>query len=327
MVNTKHMEKMECYACHSTWMPQYYGYKYVIDYTKSSTDWLRSPQLYGKDGTTADYHQKFATQPGAPTYGDYSHIRWENAPLGVNGEGRVSPLVGVIQTVSTVIDKDGKTVVWNNVAKTQEGYNAIELAPLNPHTTSLKSRECVDCHGNPVAAGYGIDGGIYDAKPGTPRYADVVDAEGNNVSKYTQAQIAAISELHGDFMQLLTLDGKQVQTIDTHWPTSVPLTQSQRDLLTRKNACIACHQDIPKGTIPNRMLTKIAEIAKLSFATPEEHTSLLHSNNLMIAWIKALGVVGLIVMAGIIVLAVIKRKQLASFWKKFVKSFKNSAEE
>ncbi|HBA13483.1 MAG TPA: hypothetical protein DCW98_05840, partial [Bacteroidales bacterium] len=69
-------------------------------------------------------------QPGAPTYGDYSHIRWENAPLGINGEGRVSPLVGVIQTVSTVIDKDGETVVWNRVAQTEAGYNAIELAPL-----------------------------------------------------------------------------------------------------------------------------------------------------------------------------------------------------
>ena len=208
-----------------------------------------------------------------------------------------------------MIDKDGETVVWNHVAKTKEGYDAIELAPLNPHTTSLKSRECVDCHGNPVAAGYGIDGGIYDATPGTPRYADVVDAEGNNVSKYTQVQIAAISELHGDFMRLLTPDGQQVQTIDTHWPTSIPLTQSQRDLLTRKNSCVACHIDIPKGTIPNRMLTKIAEIAKLSFATPEQHTKLLHSNNLMIAWIKAVGVVALIVLAGLIVWGIIERKK------------------
>jgi hypothetical protein len=318
MVSTKHIDKMECYACHSTWMPQYYGYKYVIDYSKSSVDWLRSPQLYGADGTTADYHKKFAMQPGAPTYGDYSHIRWENAPLGINGEGRVSPLVGVIQTVSTVIDKEGKTVVWNHVAQTEAGYNAIELAPLNPHTTSLKSRECVDCHTNPVAAGYGIDGGIYDAMPGEPRYADVVDAEGNNVSRFTRAQIAPIRELHGDFMRLLTLDGQQVQTIDTHWPTSTPLTQEQRDFLTRKNSCVACHRDIPKGTIPNRMLTKIAQITKLSFATPEEHSRIVHSNNLMIAWIKALGVVALIVLAGLVVWGVIEREKVIRFWKRLV---------
>lgn len=322
MVTTKHIDKLECYACHSTWVPQYYGYKYVIDYRKSSVDWLQSPQVYGADGTTADYHGKFAMQPGAPTYGDYSHIRWENPPLGINGEGRVSPLVGVIQTVSTVIDEQGKTVVWNNVAKTEAGYDAIELAPLNPHTTSLKSRECAECHGNPTAAGYGIDGGIYDATPGTPRYADVIDADGNNVSQYTQVQIAAISKLHGDFMRLLNLDGEQVQTIDSHWPTAIPLTQEQRDMLARETACVACHQDIPNGTIPNRMLTKIAQVTNLSFATPEAHDNILHSNNLMIAWIKALGVVALIILAGLIVWGIIKRKKVIDFWKRFVALFK-----
>jgi hypothetical protein len=327
MVTTKHIDKLECYACHSTWIPQYYGYKYVIDYRKSSTDWLRSPQLVGADGTTADYHQKYATQPGAPTYGDYSHIRWENAPLGVNGEGRVSPLVGVIQTVSTVIDADGNTVVWNNLAKTEAGYDAIELAPINPHTTSLKSRECTDCHGNLVAAGYGIDGGIYDADPATPRYGDVIDSEGNNVSQFTQVQIAAIKELHGDFMRLVNLDGEQVQTIDTHWPTSIPLTQEQRDLLSRQGSCVACHRDIPNGTIPNAMLTAINKVTKLPFSTPEQHSSLLHSNNLMIAWIKAVGVVALIILAGLIVWGVIERKKVARFWKRFVAFLKNPYKE
>jgi hypothetical protein len=322
MVATTHIDKLECYTCHSTWMPQYYGYKYVIDYSKQSVDWLRSPQLVKSDGTTADYNQNYAMQPGAPTYGDYSHIRWENAPLGVNGEGRVSPLVGVIQTVSTVINEKGETVVWNNVAKTAAGYNAIELAPLNPHTTSLKSRECVDCHGNPVAAGYGIDGGIYDATPGTPRYADVIDAKGNNVSQYTRAQIAAISELHGDFMQLLTVHGEQLQTIDTHWPTSMPLTQAQRDQLTRKNSCVACHQDIPKGTIPNRMLTKVAQVAKLAYNTPEKHTRLLHSNNLMIAWIKAIGVVLILVVVPLLIWGFVERKKVARFCQRLLKFLK-----
>lgn len=161
----KHMESLECYACHSTWAAQYYGYKYVIDYTKQSIDWLKSPELADKDGTTADYHGKYAMQPGAPTYGDYSHVRWENPPLGINGEGRVSPLVGVIQTVSTLIGKDGNVLSWNHVAKTKDGYDAMELAPLNPHTTSTESRECADCHGNQTAMGYGMEGDRYDAAP------------------------------------------------------------------------------------------------------------------------------------------------------------------
>ena len=188
----KHMESLECYACHSTWAPQYYGYRFVMDFTQKSIDWLASAEVVGKDGTTADLNQKYVMQPGASTRGDYSHIRWENPPLGINGEGRVTPLTGVLQTVSTVIGPDGKVLSWNNVAKTPMGYSATEMAPLNPHTTSLESRDCSDCHGNSVAMGFGIDKGVYDAEPDKERYADAVDADGMNISKFTKVQINAI---------------------------------------------------------------------------------------------------------------------------------------
>lgn len=312
----KHMESLECYACHSTWAAQYYGYKYVIDYTQPSIDWLDSAEKTEADGTTADYNESHVMQKGAPTYGDYSHVRWENPPLGINGEGRVSPLVGVIQTVSTVIGPDGKTIVHNHVAKTAKGYNAMELAPLNPHTTSLASRECSDCHGNSVASGYGMNNGTYDSEPEITRYADVVDSNRQNVSRFTRAQINAIKQLHGDFMQLIDTDGNQVQTIDSHWPTSVPLTEQQRNALSRQGTCMACHQDIPNGSIPIRMLGKIAEVANLDFASEEAHANLLRENNILISWIKALGIVALLLMipAGIIIF--IKRKKIIEIIKR-----------
>lgn len=128
-------------------------------------------------------------------------------------------------------------------------------------------------------------------------------------------------------MRLVDPDGKQVQTIDTHWPTSMPLTEEQRHLLARQGSCVACHQDIPNGTIPNKMLTKVAQVAKLSFATPEAHDKLIHQNNLMISWIKALGVLGLIVLAGLIVWAIIKRKQVVAFCKRLIKFLKTPAEK
>lgn len=312
----KHMESLECYACHATWAAQYYGYKYVIDYTKKSIDWLKSPQRVGKDGTTADYQGQYAMQPGAPTYGDYSHVRWENPPLGINGEGRVTPLVGVIQTVSTVIGEDGNVITWNQVAKTEAGYNAMELAPLNPHTTSLESRACADCHGNPAAMGYGIDKGIYDAQPHVTRYADVVDEKGENVSRYTQAQISAIKDLHGDFMQLLDKEGKQTQTIDSHWPTSMPLTMSQRDLLARSGTCLACHQDIPDGSVPIRMLGKIAEVAHLSFAPEEAHAHLLRENNVLISWVKAIAMLCGVLLIPAFIVGYIKRKKMLEILKR-----------
>ena len=311
-----HMEKLECYACHSSWVPQYYGYKFVIDYSKKSIDWLDSAEKFGEDGRTVDFHHKYVMQQGAATLGDYSHVRWENPPLGINGEGRVSPVTGVIQTVSTVIDENGNVVDWNRVAKTQEGYNAMELAPVQPHTVSMESRDCADCHGNSVAMGYGTNYGKFDSIPGQTKYADLVSTEGENVSKYTQAQIAAIKGLHGDFIQLLTSEGKQVQTLDSHWPTSMPLTPAQRDVLARGGTCLACHQDIPAGSIPIQMLGKIAEIANLSFASEEAHGQLLRENNILISWIKAGGIIALLCMIPVGIIAFIKRKKIIEIIKR-----------
>lgn len=311
-----HMDKLECYACHSTWAAQYYGYKYVIDYSKNSIDWLLSAEQVNPDGTSADRNAHYAMQPGAPTYGDYSHMRWENPPLGINGEGRVTPLVGVIQTVGTVIGPDGKTIVMNRVAKTAKGYDAIELAPLNPHTTSKASRDCSDCHGSQVAMGYGMDGGLYDTEPHIARYADVVTANRENVSRFTKAQISAIKDLHGDFMQLLNAEGKQVQTVDTHWPTSMPLTVAQRDRLARSGTCMACHQDMPNGSIPIKMLGKVAKVANLSFAPADDHAQLLRENNILISWIKAIAIIIGILAIPLIIICIAKRRKIHAWCRK-----------
>ena len=321
---SRHMEKLECYACHSRWVPQYYGYKYVMDFSKKSIDWLASPEKVEADGTTADYHQKYVLQHGAAVQGDYSHVRWENAPLGINGEGRVTPLTGVIQTVSTVIGPDGKVITWNQVAQTPQGYSATELAPVNPHTTSLESRECSDCHGNTAAMGMGIDGGTYDAEPGVARYADAVDSEGNSLSRFTKAQISAIQHLHGDFMQIINAEGRQVQTVDSHWPTSMPLTQEQIQALSRGGTCMACHKDIPDGAVPIRMLGKIAEITHLSFASEEAHGDLLSQNNLLISWIKAGGIVLLILMIPVAALCIWQRKKIIRFVKQVITLLKQN---
>ena len=318
----KHMEKLECYACHSTWAPQYYGYKSVLDYRQKSIDWLASAADVAADGTSADYRGEHKMQPGVEVMGDYSHIRWENPPLGINGEGRVSPLTGVLQVVSTVIDEEGKVVCWNRAPKTPDGHHAMELAPLQPHTASRESRECADCHGNGVAMGHGTDFGRYDADPDKARYADVVDVMGENISRHSKAQIQAIAGLHHDFMQLLTEDGTQRQTIDTHWPTSMPLTKDQRDMLARGNTCIACHKDIPDGSIPIAMLGKIAEVANLSFASEEAHGDLLRENNVLISWVKFGGMVVGILMIPVVVYAFRKRRKLGRLVKEAKKCWK-----
>ena len=42
-----HLEKLECYACHSTWAPQCYGCHVKVDYSKGkkSVDWIASGNI------------------------------------------------------------------------------------------------------------------------------------------------------------------------------------------------------------------------------------------------------------------------------------------
>lgn len=144
----KHLETMECYACHATWAPSYLGYTYKIDYSggNSMVDWIESSAKINPDGTSADADGKsFVMQQGAPTQGAYSHARWEEPVLGINAEGRVTPLVGVIQTTGTVINEKGEVVLLNNVAKRKsDGRLTIDMQPLNPHTTTTAARACTE---------------------------------------------------------------------------------------------------------------------------------------------------------------------------------------
>lgn len=92
--------------------------------------------------------------------GDYSHSRWEEPILGINGEGHVSPLVVVIQNVGTVIAPNGEVVLLNNIAKNKEGMITIDMQPLNPHTSTLQAKECDKCHKNAQTMGFGCAMGL-----------------------------------------------------------------------------------------------------------------------------------------------------------------------
>ncbi|MEA1967954.1 MAG: cytochrome C [Thermodesulfobacteriota bacterium] len=320
MVNIEaHMSRLECYACHSTWAPSYFGYHYKMDFSenRTSTDWLKSGGDIKRDGNTAESLGQSYTTPGSAV-GSYNFYRWKNPVLGINGEGRVSPLVGCIQTVGSVVDYNGKLVVSNQVFRTapgmenssEEGQRAIEMQPLNPHSTSLESRDCFDCHGDEMAMGYGLDGGIYDDQPDKAIYTDTVDANGQQLSRYSGTQIEAINGLSMDLAQIVNDKGVQMQTVGAHWEMSGPLTELQRKKLDMEGACTACHRDLPSGTIPAAMLKKISEVANISFASAEEHGELLGGNNRLMALIKVAAMFGgaAVVVAGLFIFMVRRRK-------------------
>lgn len=291
MVNIEsHLGKMECYACHSSWAPQCYGCHVKVDYTIGaySTDWIKTGSAHYANGETSQScpgKEGLLKQRGRATEGR-TYIRWEDPVLGINGEGRISPIITGCQQITTVIDSLGDPLFVNKIWRTppymensgEEGQRGIDMTPAQPHTSSRQARECTSCHSNPKTLGYGIDGGVYMADYGESRYLDLRDADGNVLSRNAQPQFYAIKGLDFDLSKVVSREGIQLQTVGHHWPLSAPLSQHSREKMERVGVCIACHQDIPNGTIPVSMLVKAGKTLNMVPHSDDEHSKLLNDD-------------------------------------------------
>ena len=279
-----HMEKMECYACHADWAPQCYGCHVTVDYSggKESVDWVASGTQHNPDGTTAESPLGVAglTAPGKISE-TRSYLRWEEPILGINGEGRVSPIIPGCQVISTVIGSDGQTLVHNRIWRTPpntegagpEGQRGIDMAPVQPHTASRQARSCESCHSSPKALGYGIDGGRFQTGYLQAIYEDLVDAAtGEILPEQIQPQIEAIPDLPMDLSQIVTRDDQQLQTVGSHWPLSRPLNNEERNRIERIGVCLGCHQNMADRALWDEQI-----IAKYGSAlTTEQHLEIIN---------------------------------------------------
>ena len=249
-----HMEKLECYACHADWAPQCYGCHVNVNFSVDSegnarmdTDWVSSGNAALPDGS-----HEILKSPGKVSE-SRSYLRWEAPILGVNGEGRVTPLIPGCEVIFTVIGPEGKTLLYNEIGRTppgtegggDEGQRGLDMAPVQPHTAGRKARTCESCHSDPKALGYGIEGGRFMLGYTEERFVDLEDAEGNIIPKNSRPQIAAISDLPMDLSQIVNPDtGEQMMTVGSHWPDSGPLSEEQRTRAERTGVCMGCHQNM-----------------------------------------------------------------------------------
>ncbi len=242
----KHMESMECYACHADWAPQCYGCHITVDYSKDKTDvdWIKTANAREDNGLSADY--PLGTN-GLKSSGKVSetrsYLRWETPILGINGEGRVSPLMPGCQVITTVIDKTGKTIVNNEIWNTSEG-KGLDHAAVQPHTAGRNARSCESCHDNPKTLGYGIEDGRFMKGYDKGFVVDLETNQGQTIPKQFQVQSQAIPKLDHDLSQIVTRDGKQLVSIGSHWDLTGPLPQAMREKMERTGLCVGCHQNM-----------------------------------------------------------------------------------
>ena len=312
----KHLEKVECYGCHSAWAPQCYGCHVKVDFSgdKRATDWVAAGNTHFPDGHTAESMRnvKPPTAPGVAfgkTSENRSYLRWENPVLGVNGEGRIGPVVPGCQQITTVIAPDGTTLINNKIWRTQpniegggdQGQRGLDMAPAAPHTTARQARECVTCHASSKALGYGTHDGRYMQGYPDGIYVDIMNEKGQLVTRTAQYQISPIPDLPMDLDQIITRDGVQLQTVGHHWPLSGPLSKEVRDNMERVGVCISCHKDVPDGNLSYRAVSKIGSMLGLIPTNDAEHQQLIGRALWIAATVEVFGTA----LAGIVIFLLI----------------------
>ncbi|WP_434051626.1 MAG: hypothetical protein RDA78_20390 [Roseibium sp.] len=269
----KHMESMECYACHADWAPQCYGCHITVDYSEGKTDvdWINNANSRGDNGLTADnaMGSNGLTSPGKVAE-TRSYLRWEEPTLGINGEGRVSPLMPGCQVITTVIDKDGNTVAHNETWMTPDagGTKGLDHAAVQPHTAGREARTCESCHNNPKALGYGISDGRFMKGYDKGFVVDLETATGEIIPNQTQMQSQAVPSLDHDLSRIVTEDGKQLVTVGSHWPLTGPLPQDMREKMERTGLCMGCHQNMTDEDLWNKVNSP-------AFLSNEEHQDVM----------------------------------------------------
>ena len=257
-----HADGLECYACHASWVPQCYGCHVKMDYSKGKdgkqlhdTDWVASGNKRTPDGQTAESTLgiKGIQSPGK-AFETRSYLRWEEPVLGINGEGRVTPLMPGCQVVFTVIDSKGKTIALNQTGKSHDEAKmlgqkrvplGLDMAPVQPHSAQRKARTCESCHDNPKALGYGISGGVFQTRYVEDIVEDLIDQKtGKVIPGRYKIQIPKIEGMDFDWSTIVNAKGEQVQTVGTHWPLSRALPKEMRDGINRTGLCMGCHQEM-----------------------------------------------------------------------------------
>jgi len=322
--NEKHLEKLECYTCHSTWAPQCYGCHVKVDFSgkKTAIDWVAAGSTHFPDGHTAESMRgvKPPTAPGI-AYGETTenrtYLRWEDPVLGINGEGRVSPIIPGCQQITSVIGPDGETLVHNKIWRTapgaegggDPGQRGMDMAPATPHTVDRKARECTSCHASAKALGYGTHDGRYMRQYTNGIFVDIMNEKGELVTKNAQFQISPIPDLPMDLDQVVTREGEQLQTVGHHWPLDGPLTKDMRDHMERVGVCLSCHKDVPSGNFTYRFVSMVGSALGLVPKTDEEHQQLIGRALFMAANIEVFGFPILVLLAALAAIYLLRRKK------------------
>lgn len=200
---------LTCSSCHSSWTSSCIGCHNHYDETAKGFSMLTDEEIRGTwVETNGTYEAKLPA-------------------LGIRKTKKGDEVVPVIPGMVLTIDRKSYTKNQNDSLIFHRLF-----APVAPHTTSAKGRECKSCHNNPVALGFGEGELTYSINNGKGQW--------NFVPEYEKRKE---DNLPGDawtgFLQERT---GMVATRKNVSPFSV---EQQKRILT-VGACLTCHSDNSK---------------------------------------------------------------------------------
>lgn len=216
--------KLECYTCHSKWVPQCYGCHAKQDLRTAGRDWIDPVENTDDPSKTA---LKSAADASAAAYSwseSRSYLRWETPTLGINSDvqgNNVSPFTTGCQVIFTQIGLDGKATQGNlnRIFTAADGFSGVAHNPLSPHTVTDKPRRCEDCHNTDKALGLGF--GVY--RPA----ANGIDTAASGIG------------VEFELEQIVTEKGEQLQT--TNHVGARPLNSAEMEHMKMDQTCSDCH--------------------------------------------------------------------------------------
>jgi hypothetical protein len=135
---TSDHERLECYACHTGWLPNFFGFHFDRNEGFTQLDVLEGGRTPGRVTTQ---EKVFAT--------------FKHYTLGWNSHGSIAPYMVGFSTMATVHAADGTLLLDQEMPVTAAGLSGMTMIHHQPHATTPRARTCVECHRAPAAWGYG----------------------------------------------------------------------------------------------------------------------------------------------------------------------------
>jgi hypothetical protein len=206
-------KQVSCQACHSAWMPQCYGCHLTRRKGIPPGDWITGVKAAGR------WREK------------RSYLRFSSPALGVRKDSTIFPVAPCQVFVSTFDEKGDY--------QGGSSFKSLNISAFDPHTTSLWSRRCLDCHGDPKTLGLGE--GILHYHDGTWTFRATYDAVSSGLG--VNFPLDGLVGPGGEAFQKNGSDGTR------------PFDGGELRRILSVNPCIGCHnryedkiyQDFPES--------------------------------------------------------------------------------